>query len=229
MATFNVVHNTDVNELFGLDISNGDLRTKIDGTLTFTPAGELSVVGMNVTIVSADTGNLLVASATDDGAFFDQAALQAAETVWNGTGNGFITVTNGGTNGHAPAFAVDFTDPAFIEAAQDAVGTAIANGAGINYDDALNAISSAVVASTAGDGLQKIGDVISILPDPASPDLVTVSAAGLSVQALPSADAGNLLTTGADGRLFIDAAAITALATEEICDLAGNVTHRAFA
>lgn len=226
MATHNVVHQNDIG--LGLSVVAGSLQANIDGTLGFDANGALTVNFPVLDVVSADTGNLVVASTADGGAFIDQAAIQSAETPWTGSSAGFLTVTPAGTNGHAPTYVFDYTDPVFVEAVQDAIGDAIAAGNDISYDDALNAISSAVVASTAGLGLQKVGDVVSIVPDPNSPDTVTVTAAGLSVQSVPSSDVGNLITTGADGSLFLDAAAITALATEEVCDLAGNPTFRAF-
>ena len=123
----------------------------------------------------------------------------------------------------------DYTDPAFIEGVQDSVGQAILNGSNLEYDDVANTIAATVAGLAAGNGVSTAGNVISVTADPNSPDLVTVSAAGLSVQALPSVDAGNLLSTSAtDGRLVLNAAAITALATVDVCDLSGTNSFKAF-
>lgn len=45
----------------------------------------------------------------------------------------------------------------------------------------------------------------------------------------PSTDAGNLLTSGADNKPFINAAAVTALATENCTSLFGTALFKAFA
>lgn len=216
-------------EVAGAGAAGAQLKLKVDTTITQNGAGELGVDITALDIVSADGGNLLTVGG-DGGAFFNQAALQAAETVWSGASTGFLTVTPAGTNGHAPTFALDFTDPVFIEGVQDAVGQALLNGAGITYDDVANSISSALGSVTWGNGLTATGLTnVAVLADPNSPSAVTVTAAGISVTPGISTDAGNLATLGSDNKVMVDPAAIDALATITLCSVDGTPLMKGFA
>ena len=203
------------------DSADFDVGVTTPGQFTLQPVVKLKV--------SADAGNILSAGA-DTGVLFTQADLQASETAFAATSStGALTITAGGTNGHAPTFAFNYADAAFIEGVQDAVGSAIMEGVGITYDDALNAISSAAGNLTFGNGLVNTSGTVSVVADPASPDAVTVSASGVSVTTGISSDAGNLASLGTDNRVMVDPAGVTGLATINICNLAGDVVAKAFA
>ena len=224
MADFNFVRDTNLGTFF--DLSNGtSVEPRLGTGITQDVAGAIQVDISALDIVSADAGNL-IQSGTDDGALFTQVDLQAAETVWNGTvgaGAGFLGVTAGGTNGHAPTFTLNYSDADFVEGVQDAVGSAILAGAGITYDDVADSISSALGTLTFGDGLTSSGlTSVAVLPDPASPLAVSVSAAGVSVADAVSADAGNLASLGTDNLTNVAPGAVRSLATQEICDVFGN-------
>lgn len=225
--SIDVVFQDNLTTDFLVDGTSGDLSVNIGVALVRAPDGTITVDITQLDIVSQAAGNLLTTNA--GGAFFDQAALQAAETVWTGASTGFLTVTPAGTNGHAPTFALDFTNAAFVEGVQDAVGQAILAGSGISYDDVADSISSALGNVTWGNGLTATGLTnVAVLPDPNSPSSVTVTAAGVSVTPGISVDAGNLATLGTDQKVHVPAAAVTALATETICDLSGTPRFKAF-
>lgn len=188
-----------------LEVVTDKVEIKIDGTLVKNADGSLGLNGGAITVVSADTGNVLVAGG-DGGAFFNQAALQTIETAWTGAdASGFLTVAPGGVNGHTVAYGFDFTNALFVEAVQDAIGAAILQGAGVTYDDVANAISTSLGNITFGDGLAYDAgtNTVSVRPDPASPSTISVSPAGLSVDAATQA-------------------------TDIVCDLAGNQLYRVF-
>ena len=102
------------------------------------------------------------------------------------------------------------------------------NGAGITYDDAANAVNVALQNLAAGNGIDITGSNISVVPDPASPNAVAVTAAGVAVTTTPSTDASNLAKLGTDNRVLVDPADIAALATVECCDAFGNVIFNAY-
>jgi len=225
MATQNVVVVGNLGTEFDIGtVTANAITIKINGTIVKdATTGELGVDITALDIVSADAGNLLTVGA-DGGAVFNQAALQAAETVWAGTSSadGFMTVTPAGTNGHAPTFSFDYSNADFCEGIQDCVGQAILAGAGVTYDDVANSISSALGSLTFGDGLTTTGTTsVAVLPDPASPNTVSVSAAGVSVTSVASTDTDNILTIGTDGRPLVTEAAVTDLATIDLCDAFG--------
>ena len=213
-------------------IEANKIHIKLDGTLTRNIAtGEIGLNGGAVTVVSADAGNILVSSGTDGGAFVDQAGIQAVETVWSGSNpDGFLTSTAGGTNGHTVTYGFDWTNAAFVEAVQDAIGTAALAGAGITYDDVANAISTSLGNITFGDGLNyNTGtNTVAVQSDPASPMPVTVSAAGVSVSPAYSADAGNLVGNGSDSLPFVDPVDVEALATYAGNDAFGVPLFKAY-
>lgn len=194
MATQNVVIVPNLGSEFAVGTDEaGKITVKLDTSIVKAPDGTLGVNINALDIVSTDAGNLLSVG-TDGGAVFNQAALQAAETAWTGSSTGFLTVTPAGNNGHAPTFAIDFTDAAFVEAAQDAIGAAIIDAAdGIEYDDIANTIKTTLGNLAFGNGLtvDPVTNTVSILPDPNSPTTITVTAAGLSVDA--SAEATEVL------------------------------------
>ena len=229
MADQNVVLASNLGSEFALgSVETGFITVKLQSSLVKNAAGEIGVDITALDIVSGDAGNVLSVGA-DGGAFFDQAALQSIETVFNGSApQGFMSITPAGVNGHEPVYNFDFSDPEFIEASQDAFGLGAAEGLGLTYDDALNSIGSAFANLTFGDGLQKVGDVISAQADASSPSTVTVTAAGISVTPGISADAGNLASLGSDNKVMVDTAGVTALATVEVCDAFGVPLYNAF-
>ena len=181
-------------------------------------------------IVDDEAGNLLTVG-PDGGAFINQAAIEAAETAWSGASTGFLTVTPAGTNGHAPTFALDFTDATFVEGVQDAVGQALLSGSGITYDDVSDTISSALGNLTFGNGLTQSGMTnLAVLADPNSPSLVAVTPAGISIIPGISSDANNLAKLGSDDKVMVDPADVsTAIGTVEIRNLAGTVVAKGIA
>ena len=221
MATHNIVTDQDLDVC--LEVVAGKLTVKLDGTLEKKADGSIGITGGAITVVSTDGGNLISAGG-DGGAFLSAADVQAVESAWVGTSaSGALVINAGGTNGHGPSFSIDYTDTAFIEGVQDAVGQAILAGSGITYDDVADSISSVLGNLVAGNGIQVTGgNQISVVADPASPSTVTVGAAGISVTPGISADAGNLASLGTDNRVMVDPAGVTALATDTLCDLAGN-------
>lgn len=220
MATVNVVTIGNLGTEFDIGVLEGStIRLKLDGTLQKDGSGNIGVDLSGLSIISGDAGNVLVAGG-DDGAFFDQAALQAIETVWAGVeASGFMAVTPAGTNGHAPTFVFDYANAAFVEGVQDAIGAAVLAGAGITYNDVADSISSALGALTFGDGLTSSGlTAVAVLPDPASVSTVTVSATGVAVTPGISVDAGNLASAGTDSGVNVDPAGVLALLTVDVCD-----------
>lgn len=214
-----------------LKIAADKLEVNVGATLTVdTTTGEVNVNLNALSIVSPDTGNLLSADA-NGAVFFNQAALQSAETVWAGlSGSGALQITPGGTNNHAPTFTLDLTHPEFVEAAQDAFGAAVVDAAdGLDYDDLNNKIVSSLGNLTFGNGLTSSGlTAVAVLADPNSPSVVTVSPQGVRVIPGISTDADNLATLGTDQKVFVGSGAVTALATIELCGLDGTPICKAF-
>lgn len=225
MATVNSVTVPNLGVEFDIGVATASKITiKTDATITKSAAGVLSVDTSALGIVSSDAGNLITVG-TDDGAFFDQAALQAAETVFAptvATGSEFLSIASAGTNGHAPAFSINYADAAFAEAVTDLVGSMVVDAAdGIVFDDVANTIASTLGNLMFGNGLVSNGSTdVAVLPDPASVSTVSVSAAGVSVTPVASAAAGNLASINADG-IMVDPAGVTALATVDVCDAFG--------
>ena len=202
-------------------ITGNKISLKIDGTLTKAADGTIGLNGGAITVVSGDTGNIIRSDAAN-GALLTQADIQAVESVWSANDpDGFLTSTAAGSNGHTVTHTFNWSNPEFIERVQDAVGAAL--GADINYDDALNLITTNLGNIAFGDGLNldTAGNVVDVKPDTASPSTVTVSPAGVHVTANVSADAGNLATLGADNKIMVDTATVTALASEELQDAFG--------
>jgi len=212
---------TSVANKITVNVGAGLSKDPTTGQISFDPTA--------VTVTSSDAGNLLTAGG-DNGVFFDQAALQASETAFSGTSSGFLTVAPAGTNGHAPTFSFDYEDAAFVEGVQDAIGQAITSTTdGISYDDALNVLTATIASLAAGDGVAITGgNNISVTPDPASPLTVSASAAGVNVAQTVSTDIGNLANLGADAKVNVAPAAVTALATEEVQDAFGVTLFKAF-
>ena len=216
-----------------LVVNAGILDVRLQTSIVKDPA--TGALGINISaldVVSTDTGNLITVGA-DGGAVFNQAALQASETAFAATTNqaGFLTIAPAGVNGHTPSLNFDFTDATFVEAITDMVGSMVGAATdGLEFDDLSNTIMATLGNLTFGDGLSASGlTSVAVLADPASPSPVTVTAAGISVTPGISADAGNLASLGNDNKVNVPPAAVTALATEEICDLGGNVIAKAFA
>ena len=90
-------------------------------------------------------------------------------------------------------------------------------------------LSATISSLAAGNGVAITGgNNISVTPDPASALTVSSSAAGVSVAQTVSTDIGNLATLGADSKVNVAPAAVTALATEEVQDAFGTVLFHAF-
>ena len=212
------------------DVAGGNLKIKLQGSLVQDGNGALGVDISSLAIVDDEAGNLLTVG-PDGGAFINQAAIEAAETAWSGASTGFLTVTPAGTNGHAPTFALDFTDATFVEGVQDAVGQALLSGSGITYDDVSDTISSALGNLTFGNGLTQSGMTsLAVLADPNSPSIVSVTAAGISIIPGISSDANNLAKLGADDKVMVDPADVSAaIGTVEIRNLAGTVVAKGIA
>ena len=160
------------------------------------------------------------------------AAITAAETpVTVGAGQAaFWTITPAGTNGHELTILANWADADFVEAVQDAVGVAIMAAAGgtITYDDVANTI-----ATTLGN----LAFPMTVIKDGSGAVLLTndVAAPGNSFYygtdgagakgwyALPptgvSADAGNYLVNGTDGKAYLGA---TTPGLVDVTDLGGN-------
>lgn len=200
------------------------ITVKIDGTLMKdATTGALGLNGGAITVVSADTGNIIKAGSAN-GALLTQADVQAVETVWSASDpSGFLTATAAGTNGHTVTYGFDFTNADFVEAVQDAIGQGALAGAGIVYDDVANAISTSLGNLAFNDGLiyDDTAKTVAVKPDPMSPSAVSVSAAGVSVTPGISADTGNLAALGADNKVHVDPAGITTMASEEAQDAFG--------
>ena len=210
------------------DIGNNTankITVNIDGTLTKdATTGAIGLNGGAITVVSADTGNIIRAGAAN-GALLTQADVQAVESVWSASEpSGFLTSTAAGTNGHTVTYGFDWTNADFIEAVQDAVGQGVLAGAGIQYDDVANAISSSLgnLAFNAGLIYDDVAKTVAVKPDPASPSPVTATAAGVSVTTGISADAGNLAALGADNKVYVDPAGVNNIVSEELQDAFGN-------
>ena len=201
------------------------ITVKIDGTLTKDPTtGAIGLDGGAITVVSADTGNIIRAGAAN-GALLTQADIKAVESVWTGSeADGFLQITPGGSNGHDVTYAFDWENAEFKERVQDAVGESLADG--LNYDDALNAIQTNLGNIAFGNGLNHdtAGNITEVKADTASPSAVSVTAAGVSVTPGISTDATagvNIAKLGADSKVYVGADDVTALASEEVQDAFG--------
>ena len=141
-----------------------------------------------------------------------------------------MSIAAGGTNGHTPVLSLDYANADFVENVTDLVGSMVASAVdGLDFDDALNALSSSLGNLIFADGLNQTGTTsVSVLPDPASALTVTVSPAGVSVAQTVSADAGNLATIGTDSRVMVDPASVSSLATDSICDAFGVELTKSF-
>ena len=234
MSTVNAVFVDNLGLEFDVTGTNPDeaskIKIKIDGSLVRdVTTGEIGLSGASLTVVSADAGNIVIAG-SDGKAYLDQSGIQAVESVWSGSeASGFLTVTPGGTNGHAVTYGFDWNNADFREACQDAVGAAAIAGSGLSYDDLANSISTTLGNITFGNGLNYDtgANIVTVQPDPASPSAVSVGAAGVSVTPGISADANNLAKLGTDNRVLVDSADVTALATVDVCDAFGVSMFRA--
>lgn len=204
--TIEVVRPGDFDNGFEVNALAADgISLNVQASLVQDGTGAWGVDVAALNLLDPVAGNLLTQNAAGE-ILFNQAALQSAETVWTATSpDSVITVTPGGTNGHAVSFQLNPTAPAFVEAVQDAVGQAILAGTGITYDDVSDSISAALGNLTFGNGLNNPatnGGTLEVLPDPASPATVSVSAAGVSVDASAQA---TIELCGLDGVAFAKA------------------------
>ena len=111
---------------------------------------------------------------------------------------------------------VDGASAAFVEAVQDAFGLAAAAGAGVTYNDALNAIGTAMGNLTFPQSVQNAGTVVTLVGDAAAPggdQFYGTDAAGVKGWQAFSAKV---------------VAAAMAAATVELQDLSGNVILHGF-
>ncbi|MFD5570480.1 hypothetical protein [Streptomyces cadmiisoli] len=205
----------------GLYVECADVRqcfTAGDGASYDAGTGEFSAR------LSADAGNTVEFGS--DGGLYTPAATTALEAADTPTVD--VTVTGTGTTGDpyqvAAAVILDPAPPGggtnlinegpdglFLECAQ--VRTCLVAGTGITYDSATGEISAAGTALQAGDtntvdttvgGTGTAGDPYVVEADvivAPEPNGLEATASGLLVT--PSADAGNQLTMGGDGRLFV--------------------------
>jgi len=142
----------------------------------------------------------------------------------------FLTITPSGTNGHVITITMNWTDPAFIEAVQDAVGQAILAAAGgtLVYDDVANTIKTAMANLGFPMSIKKnADDTVTLVNDTATPGnskYYGTDAAGVKGWfSLPpsgaSSDTGNYLINGADGKPYLGP---TTPGLVDVTDLAGN-------
>lgn len=188
-----------------LEIVGGKVQVNYDGTLVQNGAGE---VGINPAAI---------------------AGLETPVTV-GASQPTFLTITPGGVNGHEITIAANWLDAAFVEAAQDAVGAAIIAAAGgtITYDDIANTIATTLGNLTFPMTVIKDGTgQVLLVNDVAAPGnsfYYGTDAAGVKGwYALPpsgvSADAGNYLQAGTDGKAYLGP---TTPGLVDVQDLAGN-------
>jgi len=219
-----VVKPENLNVEFDIGTLTGNkISIKLDGTMTKAANGEIGINGGAITVVSGDTGNIIKAGSAG-GALLTQSDIESVETVWSGAEpDSFMTITPGGTNGHAVTYGFDWENPQFVEAVQDAIGQGVLAGSGIVYDDVANAIQSSLGNIAFGDGLNydTVANIVKVKPDTASPSAITVTAAGLSVTPGISADANNVAKLGTDNKVLVDSADIVALADEVLQDAFG--------
>ena len=230
MATHNVVHVEDLGLEFDIgNIQAGKIRLKVDASLTVAADGTVSVNMGNISIVSPDAANIIDTDANGL-AFLDQAGVRSVETPWTGITDtpDYLTITQGGGNGHEPTFSIDPTNAAWREVVQDHLGALVQNTADLTYDDALNALTVALQNVAAGNGVNLTAGVLSAVADPNSPDPVTVSAAGISVTTGISPTAGNLAELDANDKVLVDPAKVTALATDQVCNAFGVAKFKVF-
>jgi hypothetical protein len=142
----------------------------------------------------------------------------------------FLTITPAGTKGHEVTVVPNWTDAAFVEAVQDAVGQAILAAAGgtLVYDDVANTIKTAManlgfpmtVKQNADNTVTLVNDALA----PGNSKYYGTDAAGVKgYHNLPpsgvSADAGNYLVDGTDGKPFLGP---NTAGLVDVTDLAGN-------
>ena len=191
------------------------------GTSLHVVSGKVQV-NYGATLVQDGSGKLGI----------NPAAIAGVETpVTVGAGQAtFLTITPGGVNGHAITIGANWTDAAFVEAVQDAVGAAILAAAGgtITYDDVANTIATSMgnlafpmtVTKDGSGAVLLTNDVVA----PGNSFYYGTNGSGVKGwYAMPptgvSADAGNYLVNGADGKAYLGA---TTPGLVDVTDLAGN-------
>lgn len=186
-----------------LAIQSGKVEVSFDSTLQKDASGKL---GINPAAIPAETPLTVGAS-------------QPA----------FLTITPSGANGHVITITMNWTDPAFIEAVQDAVGQAILAAAGgtLVYDDVANTIKTAMANLGFPLSIKKnADDTVTLVNDAAAPGnskYYGTDAAGVKgYHDLPpsgvSSDAGNYLVDGTDGKAYLGPGRTLV----DVTDLAGN-------
>ena len=191
------------------------------GTSLHVVSGKVQV-NYGATLVQDGSGKLGI----------NPAAIAGVETpVTVGAGQAtFLTITPGGVNGHAITIGANWTDAAFVEAVQDAVGAAILAAAGgtITYDDVANTIATSMGNLAFPMTVTKDGSgAVLLTNDVAAPGnsfyYGTNGAGAKGWYAMPptgvSADAGNYLVNGADGKAYLGP---TTPGLVDVTDLAGN-------
>lgn len=160
------------------------------------------------------------AIAAGTGATYNDAANSISVLPSTGIGNQITTGPDGRLFAPAPLFNT-------CESIQDCVGTGIANGQGLAYDDGLDAFSACLsidpgnAMSFGSDGCLYVptsaagGSVVQVADTPTMDLTIT----GNGMAGTPyiisgvvnlSADAGQILTLGTDGRFYLNCAAVLA-------------------
>ena len=195
--------------------------TPSDLGTTLKVVGNKVEVSYNTTLQKDATGLLGIAP----------AAIPAETPLTVGASQpAFLTITPSGTNGHVITITMNWTDPAFIEAVQDAVGQAILAAAGgtLVYDDVANTIKTAMANLGFPMSIKKnADDSVTLVNDAAAPGnskYYGTDAAGVKGWfSLPpsgaSSDAGNYLVDGTDGKPYLGP---TTPGLVAVTDLAGN-------
>lgn len=187
-----------------LAVQGGKVEVNFDGTLQKGADGKLGIAA---------------------GAILAETALTVGATQ-----PAFLTITPAGTKGHEVTVVPNWTDPAFVEAVQDAVGQAIMAAAGgtLVYDDVANTIKTAMANLSFPMSVRQNADnSVTLVNDAAAPGnskYYGTDAAGVKgYYTLPpsgvSADAGNYLVDGSDGKPFLGP---TTPGLVDVTDLAGN-------
>lgn len=161
----------------------------------------------------------------------DPASLAQTPISAGASQPAFLAIVPSGTDNHTITITPNWTDPAFVEAVQDAVGQAIMAAAGgtLTYDDVANTIATTLgnlgfpmsVKKDAATG------AVTLENDQAAPGnsmYYGTNAAGVKGwNALPpsgvSSDTGNYLVNGTDGKPFLGA---NTAGLVNVTDLAGN-------
>ena len=160
----------------------------------------------------------------------DPAGLAQTPITAGASQPGFLSITPSGTNNHTLTISPNWTDAAFVEAVQDAVGQAILAAAGgtLVYDDVANTIAAAMgnlgfpmtVKKNADNTVTLTNDALA----PGNSKYYGTDAAGVKGWfVLPpsgvSSNAGNYLVNGTDGKPFLGP---TTPGLVDVTDLAGN-------